>query len=243
MDRRRRPRQPSTHKKTIFAASASAPDASAASRQQQLLLQQQEQTRLAATARLLLETDLSSSLGLLPAVEEEVFPPSSERGGEVFASSSLAEGAEALKPSPGKPSPRRRRRRGLSGLTNFSAIVISEDDIKLPDDALVRKIMSKDATVEKNLVAGLANLTRSGAFKEMLKAELQALARSPERVYNGARAAGNATKAAWNYEKTVKLNGTNSAMAQQQKETVARAVFRVLAVPRDLGELEANEKA
>ena len=56
------------------------------------------------------------------------------------------------------------------------------------------------------------------------------------RVYNGARAAGNATKAAWSYEKTVKLNGTNSALAQQQRETVARAVFRVLAVPRDLGE-------
>ena len=85
-------------------------------------------------------------------------------------------------------------------------------------------------------MAGLANLTRSGAFKEMLRAELQALAHAPERVWSGARAAGNATKAAWSYEKTVKMNGTNSALAQQQKETVARAVFRVLAVPRDLGE-------
>ena len=117
-----------------------------------------------------------------------------------------------------------------------SSSIISEDDIILPDDALVRKILSKDATVEKNLVAGLANLTRSGVFKEMLRAELRALSETPVRVYNGARAAGNATKAAWSYEKTVKLNGTNSALAQQQRETVARAVFRVLAVPRDLGE-------
>ena len=117
-----------------------------------------------------------------------------------------------------------------------SASIISEDDIILPDDALVRKILSKDATVEKNLVAGLANLTRSGVFKEMLRAELRALSETPVRVYNSARAAGNATKAAWSYEKTVKLNGTNSALAQQQRETVARAVFRVLAVPRDLGE-------
>ena len=70
----------------------------------------------------------------------------------------------------------------------------------------------------------------------MLRAELQALSHAPERAWSGARAAGNATKAAWSYEKTAKLNGTNSALAQQQKETVARAVFRVLAVPRDLGE-------
>ena len=49
-----------------------------------------------------------------------------------------------------------------------SSSIISEDDIILPDDALVRKILSKDATVEKNLVAGLANLTRSGVFKEMI---------------------------------------------------------------------------
>jgi len=124
--------------------------------------------------------------------------------------------------------------------------VFAEDDVILPDDALVRKILSKDATVEKNLIAGLANLTRSGAFKEMLRAELGALSHTPERVYNGVRAAGNATKAAWSYEATAKLakvNGGNSsaavaasALAQQQKETVARAVFRVLAVPRDLGE-------
>ena len=142
---------------------------------------------------------------------------------------------EALRKSSGKSrrAASRRRSRALSGL-NYSSI-ISDDDIILPDDALVRKILSKNATVEKNLVAGLANLTRSGAFKEMLRAELQALSRAPERAYNGARAAGNATKAAWSYEKTAKLNGASSALAQQQKETVARAVFRVLAVPRDLG--------
>ena len=251
--RRPRPPPPNNQNKTLslslYAASASAPpDAAAgaaASKQQQQ--QQEEQSRLAATARALLESDLSASLGLFPAVEETVFSFSAEAEAEEAAEgpSSLAEGAEALKSSSSSSSGdlshrrsssrRLRRRRALSGLTNFSSI-ISDDDIILPDDALVQKILSKDATVEKNLVAGLANLTRSGAFKEMLRAELQALAHAPERVWSGARAAGNATKAAWSYEKTVKMNGTNSALAQQQKETVARAVFRVLAVPRDLGE-------
>ena len=163
-----------------------------------------------------------------------------DEAADASSSISLAEDAVARKSSSSgsrkSASPSRRsRRRGLSGLTNFSSI-ISDDDIILPDDALVRKILSKDATVEKNLMAGLATPTRSGAYKEMLRAELGALARAPERAWSSARAAGNATKAAWNYEKTAKLNGTSSALAQQQKETVARAVFRVLAVPRDLGE-------
>ena len=105
--------------------------------------------------------------------------------------------------------------------------------------------------IEKNLIAGLANLTRSGAFKEMLRAELQALSHAPERAYSNARAAGNATKAAFAYDyanAVAKFSGNNSSavttsmLAQQQKETVGRAVFKVLAVPRDLGEERERER-
>ena len=250
-------------KKKKASSSASAPDAAAS---------KEQRSHLAAAARALLETDLSASLGLFPAVDERVFSPASAAalleeaeggGGGGGGSSSEAALAGALSSlaaegDDAEESLRRKstaaaaaaaelrrssrrsrsRRRALSGLLpplNRSSI-ISEDDVILPDDALVRKILSKDAAVERNLVAGLANLTRSGAFKEMLRAELQALSQTPRRVADGARAAGNATKAAWSYGTTVKLNGTNSALAQQQRETVARAVFRVLAVPRDVGE-------
>lgn len=196
---------------------------------------------------------MTSRLGLFAAVEERVFssasskpssPPPSESASPTLSSlaerlesnSDDGEGAASSSSSSSfhlRRRSRRRRSRALSGLVNVSSI-ISEDDIILPDSALVAKILSKNATVEKNLVAGLANLTRRGALKDMIVEEFRALRKTPQWALNSAGETINATKAAFAYPSTAKLQGANSALAQQQKETVARAVFRVLLPARDV---------